>query len=224
MPDSWTDRLCDYLDGELSPTQERELDEHLETCAACARTLDELRAVATRAQGLEDRPPARNLWPGIAARISGAGARAPVVREIVARPRRRAVTFSVPQLLAAGLALLMVGAGATWLVGMNGAGPGSAGGVVRVAAPAAPAILAAGGDYDAAVAELELLLEEYRSELDPRTIQAVERSLRVIDRAITEAREALAVDPADAYLSAHLAQTMQRKIELLRRAVRIAES
>jgi hypothetical protein len=47
-------------------------------------------------------------------------------------------------------------------------------------------------------------------------------SLQTIDRAITRAQAALAADPADAYLNAHLADTMRQKLELMRRAVALA--
>ena len=45
----------------------------------------------------------------------------------------------------------------------------------------------------------------------------VRKNLAVIDRAIAEARMALRSDPGNAYLNLHLANTMRRKVELLRR-------
>jgi len=47
-------------------------------------------------------------------------------------------------------------------------------------------------------------------------------NLRIIDRAIAQARSALSADPGSAYLSLHLAQTMRTKLDLLRRAQAIA--
>jgi hypothetical protein len=49
----------------------------------------------------------------------------------------------------------------------------------------------------------------------------LEHSLAVIDSAISEARRALAADPASAYLNHHLARQMRRKLDLLRRATTI---
>jgi hypothetical protein len=71
--------------------------------------------------------------------------------------------------------------------------------------------------YDAAIAELETALDKQRGKLDPKTVQVVERNLALIDRAIADARTALAADPASRYLNAHLASTMRQKVDLLRR-------
>jgi len=46
----------------------------------------------------------------------------------------------------------------------------------------------------------------------------LEESLATIDRALERSRTALAADPANPYLNAHLQETMRRKVELLRQA------
>ena len=45
MGDVFTDRLGPRIDGELSPNDARDVDRHLETCAACAREYAALAAV-----------------------------------------------------------------------------------------------------------------------------------------------------------------------------------
>ena len=70
---------------------------------------------------------------------------------------------------------------------------------------------------DLAVAELEDALARNESRLDTATVRVVRQNLAVIDRAIAEARAALQNDPANTYLNLHLADTMRRKVELLRR-------
>ena len=72
--------------------------------------------------------------------------------------------------------------------------------------------------YDAAVADLQRVLEQGRGTLDTTTVRVLERNLALIDRAIADARRALAADPSNSYLNAHLARTMRRKIDLLRQA------
>ena len=67
------------------------------------------------------------------------------------------------------------------------------------------------------------MLRESRDSLNPRTVLILERNLQVIDDAIREARTALAADPANALLNAHLAGARQRKLDLLRRAALITE-
>src|SRR2546428_6438066 len=84
MTDQWTDRLSEYLDGELTSPERTAFEAHLASCDACRTTLDELRRVVTNARALDDRPPAADLWPAVAARI-GLSARSktrPVVRRV----------------------------------------------------------------------------------------------------------------------------------------------
>ena len=72
--------------------------------------------------------------------------------------------------------------------------------------------------YDAAVADLEKALHRGRGRLDASTIAIVEHNLQTIDQAIAQARQALAADPANSYLSSHLVEARRHKLDLLRRA------
>jgi hypothetical protein len=221
MNDRWTDRLSEYVDGELGVADAAALDAHLRSCGACRATLEELRRVVARAGALDDRAPAADLWPEVAARIGlspialRGGARA------AARTRRR-LSFTVPQLLAASIALVLVSGRATWVVLRQPALP------PRAATPGPTPILTNVGTYEsspryaAAVADLERLLAERRRRLDTTTVRVIEKNLGIIDRAIRDAQSALAADPANAYLNQHLAQAMRRKLELLRQATTLA--
>ncbi|HJS47498.1 MAG TPA: hypothetical protein VJ773_05895, partial [Gemmatimonadales bacterium] len=75
--------------------------------------------------------------------------------------------------------------------------------------------------WDHAVADLRAVLDAGRDRLDPRTVQVIEESLATIDRALARSRQALATDPANPYLNAHLQETMRRKVELLRQAAEL---
>lgn len=218
MNDQWTDRLSEYLDGELADAERMALEAHLATCADCTAVLADLRRVVARAQALDDRPPARDLWSGIAERIG-------VSTDDLARRRaRRRVSFTVPQLIAASVALIALSAGVARLVlrpttnreptAMN---PGSVS-VVPVA------IQKAGATADHDVQDLRLALADGQrtGRLSPMTVHRIEHSLAVIDSALAEGKRALAVDPKSAYLNQHLADTMRRKMEFLREANRIA--
>src|SRR2546422_667922 len=72
----------------------------------------------------------------------------------------------------------------------------------------------------ATLEELQGALVEGRrtGRLDSTTVRILERNLATIDTAIAQARRALAADPGSAYLNHHLADTMRRKLELLRQA------
>ena len=65
----WTDRLSDYADDELRVEEREAVDRHLAECDECRQVLAEIRAVSSRAASLSDAPPARDLWPGVAAEI-----------------------------------------------------------------------------------------------------------------------------------------------------------
>lgn len=285
MSDRWTDRLSEYLDGELSAAESRELEAHLEGCGECREILADLRRVIDRAASLRDRAPGTELWAGIEQRIRPAPPAPPEIRVVSlfdAKRARRRISLSVPQLLAAGLVLALASAGSMW-VALRDGGAGAAGPValapvevmreapaqaptalpheeaaeavapeVRDALPAAgsgrtePAVrsvreaapgpsrplprterssrfagLSADPAYDAAVSDLQAILDQGRDRLDPRTVQVLEESLKTIDAAIDDARQALEADPANARLNTYLAGTRQRKLELLREASQI---
>lgn len=222
MTDLWTDRLSEYVDGDLGRDDVMALEEHLHDCNACRVAVDELRAVAATATTLEDREPETDLWPAIADRIRAARMGETPVIAVAARRR---FTFTVPQLAAAAGVLMMVGASATFLAVRNTGPVGEP--EIQVAIPANPEFLAAGMvaggvPYETAVAELAEALEEHSVALDPATVLVLERSLAVIDSAIAEAQASLRQEPDDQYLNAHLAHSKQRKLELLTRAVNIA--
>jgi hypothetical protein len=120
---------------------------------------------------------------------------------------------------------MLIGAGGAWVA----LSPGTQGTAVVAERSALPgegsaAVAVARLDYDDAVAQLQGIIEERRAELDSVTVRVIEENLAAIDRAIDEARDALAADPANGYLSQHLAATMRRKVDLLRRAATTASA
>ena len=257
--DTFTNRLSDYLDGDLRADERAGLEAHLKTCAACTAVLTELRTVVARAGALPAPTDVPDLWPAIAARIAedDAPATAPVARR--REPRRNGFTewrfsLTVPQLAAAAFALMLISGGTVWTIlrsnpvvaprdpgtapiaGVSDSVPtpdayalnptiaeSTAAPAPRTIIPPAPGsravVAGAGGDrYDRAIADLQAVLVEHRSELDPKTIEILETNLAIIDQAIEQARRALAADPASSYLHGHIAENMKRKYELLRRA------
>jgi len=207
MNDQWITRLSDYIDGELDSTEQAALEAHLATCGQCYAALADLREVVARAKSLKDREPAKDLWAGIRAGLTqGSETRrhAPVSRRL---------SFSVPQLLAASIALVLLSGGGVWL-----ALPQRSTGQAEEQRPR-PRIDPIGWTQstDVAIAELQVALGQNEKRLDTTTVRIVRKNLAVIDRAISEARMALRNDPGNAYLNLHLANTMRRKVDLLRR-------
>lgn len=217
--DRWTPRLSEYVDGALSSADREALEQHLAACEDCRETVEGLRRVRKRAAAVEDRPPQVDLWPGIARRIGVAsGARVP------ARRAQRRWSLTLPQLAAAAVVLVAVGAGTLWVVQKTvGAAP-TAPVTALQAPPGLEGRFASIVPYDAAVADLEQVYSRNRDRLDTVTVRVLEESLAMIDRAIERARAALAADPSDAYLNTYLADTMRRKVALLRRAADIASA
>ncbi|HEU4680338.1 MAG TPA: zf-HC2 domain-containing protein [Gemmatimonadales bacterium] len=227
MSDRWVDRLSEYLDGELPDGERVALEAHLATCSDCAAVLAGLRRVVSHAQHLEQRGPRRDLWPAIAGRI---GATPPVETEVVGLASRRAGarrwSFSVPQLAAAAILLMTLSGGTVWLLRSPALSP-TAGTAALLPAGTPPALNAsatASQSYAAAVADLERVLATGRGELDTTTVRVIEQNLAAIDHAIAEAQRALVADPANLYLNTHLAETMRRKLDLLRQAATLVHA
>jgi hypothetical protein len=260
MHDAWMNRLSEYLDEELDREECLALEEHLGVCSECASILAELRQVRARARDLEDAPPPASLWTRIEAGILARrtisfpeGASEPERAAESRFGRDRRFSFSIPQLIAACLAVALVSGGAVFAllraprppVGSLARAPAS--GVMdrpgaartapvgeRAATPLVTAEPASSGPlaantlpespHEEAIAELRKALARERDRLDPATIRTLESNLAIIDLAIDQAKRALAADPANTYVKEHLADTMRRKVELLQRATMLASA
>ncbi|HEY9013752.1 MAG TPA: hypothetical protein VIM84_01660, partial [Gemmatimonadales bacterium] len=161
--------------------------------------------------------------PAIATRIGATPPRSSEPVDIATRRRPgRRWAFSIPQLAAAGIALMAVSGGTVWLLRPQ-AQPlqivSSDSAPVRTVRTVTVAMRpTAAQSYAAAVADLERVLAEGRGRLDTTTVRVIEQNLAAIDRAIAEAQRALDADSANLYLNSHLAETMRRKLDLLRQA------
>jgi hypothetical protein len=219
MNDQWTNRLSDYLDGELDSVERGALEAHLATCGECYATLSELRGVVAHAKTLEDTEPANDLWPAIRAGLTP-GRRPGVSRDTT--PVRRRFSFNVPQLLAASIALVLLSSGGVWMALRSNDVTPQPTADTRGAPPRGINAARWKVQSDMAIAELQDALTANETKLDTATVRIVRENLMVIDRAIAQAQHALRRDPGNTYLNLHLANTMRQKIELLRRANALA--
>jgi hypothetical protein len=154
--------------------------------------------------------PARDLWPEIRAELEADRVRALPLDRLEARDARRRLPW--PGLAAAAAVLIVATAGITW----------------RAMRPDTPATDASVqtftrfASYERSAAELTAALDQRAVSLDPATRAVLERSLRTIDEALTEARAALADDPASAEIRAYVESAYRHKIDFLRRANDVA--
>lgn len=225
--------LDDYVGGELSPREERDVRRHLMQCEPCRGEEQVLRMLLDEAADLpaEIAPP-RDLWQGIAPRLQARAAPPPTpvervdeVRTIGPRPVRPLPWWMAA---AAGIALVVTTAVTTMKVTGGGADEPT----TIAAQPAQPPASATGhatlasfrpveAEYEKAISDLQAVLDNKRDLLAPQTVAALEENLRIIDQAIRESRAALAADPNSPELARMLSDTYDAKLNVLRRAVSI---
>jgi anti-sigma factor RsiW len=207
--DHWFNRLSEWLDGDLPQADRDAIEAHVSECAECLNALEDLRRVQRAARQLPPRMPDRDLWPGIETRIEP-------------RPMRR-VSFSWPAAMAAGLFIAALSGLGTWVALHRGEAPvADLASVVEPRTAGARAIAVNSAPYDRAIADLLTTLRTERRDLNPRTIDTIERSLAVINKAIADAQDALAKDPTDDDLVAYLSERQRARLAVLRQVERIA--
>ena len=210
-------------------------DSHRAMCTECTATWTELDAISAEARALPRLTPSRDLWAGIEARIEAdSDEKATTTGGARGHAERRWFRSSVLRMAAAATVLVVASSAVTWRVATdrNDSAPsdmtvGSSDSAVAVRAalteaPAgSPRYTQASYESDFAAIDAEIrtmqaLLNERRAELDPSTIAVLEKSLTLIDQAISESRTALLNDPASQFLAAQLARSYNTKLTLLR--------
>lgn len=205
--------LDDYADKLLSPESARSVGAHVCSCETCARELEGIRRVREAARALpESIEPPRDLWLGIAGRISGE------VPQVA-----RARTGRSPAWLryaAAAAVVLAAALGAAFLLRRPAPPPALPEVPPAIAALSLQraALRAMEADYGRARAELLPLLEQRRDLMSPETRMLVDRNLALIDQALKEIRAAVEKDPNNRQLMELLNQTYRQEKDLMRRA------
>jgi len=219
------DTLSALVEDELSASERATVERHVSVCPDCAAELGSLRELLSRARALPRAiEPPDEVWTDIRSELEHRTA----TRPIDSAPRgwwRRSSTW----VLAAAALILVASSSAITAFVLRRAHDQEA---MRTASsdddrhpaslPATLALVEAG--YDGTARELQATLALQRHRLSPSTIATVERSLRVIDSAIVEARRALLEDPSNRALVDIFAANYERKLELLRRATELTSS
>jgi len=190
--------LDDYVDDELSPSDRREVDAHLESCTSCSAERESLSALVELAGDLPRGLSGDDRWTEVAEGLD------------TRTPSRR---FPVAAVALAATALLAVGAVSLWEPPEPVQPPAP---VVAPTPEAEPEVVA---DLRDLVGELETKVAA-RTALDPETAAHIQDNLRTIDAAIQEIEAALDDHPADASLTRSLTRAYQHKIGVLSLVVR----
>ncbi|MGH7551137.1 MAG: hypothetical protein ACREK3_10390 [Gemmatimonadota bacterium] len=213
--------MNDFAEGLLDRTAARRAEEHLRISAECRAEVESLRSLLADMRDLpREIRPRRDLFPGIARSV-----RHPELVLVHGPDRRHSALHGLRRPLAAAAVLLvaLTAAMTAWILDQQPAEP-----VAEIPAPTqltpAADVMEVATDYEDAISELAITLQQSGSELDPATVRLVEENLLVIDRAIRESRAALAADPANQVLKELVVAGYEQKLDLLRRAARSAES
>ncbi|HEU4748982.1 MAG TPA: zf-HC2 domain-containing protein [Gemmatimonadaceae bacterium] len=210
--------LDDYVTGELTEDARAPVAEHIASCEICTTEAASLREILARASELP-----RAIEPPDA---SWSNIRQAIERDTHAlKSSRSGFTGSWRHLQAAAAVLLVaaVSSGATFLyVTRDGrATPSAHSGSAGAESRGTPASLAAftieENNYMRTASILRDLLDSQKDALAPETVAQINASLRTIDEAILEARNALARDPANTMLVEMLSASYRQKVDLLRR-------
>lgn len=214
--------LDDYVTGELAEDARAPVAEHIAGCEICSAEVEGLQRILARAAELPKAvEPPPTAWVNIRAAIQRDENALSAPRSIYNRWR--------PFFAAAAVLMVAVlSSGATYLY--LRADDGSEAGLGRPATAAevreaserpTPTNLAAftleENDYLRSARMLQEVLDSQEDALAPETVAQLRASLRTIDEAILEARNALARDPANKMLVEMLSATYRHKLDLLRR-------
>ena len=220
-----TEWMHDVVDGLVPEAERAAVDDHLRSCATCRDELARLRELVGALGALPtDAVAPAGLWTGIEARIEGTtpaegASGATVLPFPSARDARRRVSLTLPQLAAAAAVVALVSAGVVWAA-LSGRGATSEGlSRTEAVAGSTARMVASGGGYEQALAQLESVVERERASLAPETLATLERSMATVDSAIAEIQEALRNDPNSELLARLLANHQGAKLRVLRHAV-----
>jgi hypothetical protein len=209
------DTLNDYADNVLTREARATAAQHLDACGECRDSLARLQTLITAATSVQrDVPAPIDAWTTIKTRVEH--------DKVVALPAAQHTPPARRKLpLIAAAAALVIASSATTALIMQQRQPAAA--TIASADTTLPATLPASlvsleRGYLETVTELTAALNAGRERLAPETVRSVERSLKVIDDAIAEARLALLRDPASEMLRDMLSKVYEQKVDLLRRA------
>ena len=213
----------DYVTGELAEDARGPVADHIAACAICGAEVEDLNRILVRAAELPKSidPPAE-AWSNIRSAIERDGQAITPLRSVSGpSPSRRRLFFTAA---AAAVVIAMLSSAGTVLYlntreseadNTNSRLANSSTDTVTPAALAAFTIEE--NNYLRNASMLQDVLDQQSGSLAPETVAQLKASIRTIDEAILEARNALARDPANKVLAQMVFSNYKQKVDLLRR-------
>lgn len=207
--------LNEYVDRALGRDGRAEVARHLEACAACRQTVEELREIARAAAALDSITPPARVWERIEKAIGANPA-----GTSPARARSHRSSHAWTWLAAAAVLVLAVFIGLRF-------GPSGSPGAPETAADLGPAVAEvieteltlAEEHYRKAIVGLEQIASAADTGFDPETAVTLQNSLAVINQAIDESRAAVRAEPASELAQSSLIENFKTKLALLQDTV-----
>jgi hypothetical protein len=205
----WT---SEYTDGVLDAGKSARLERHLESCPDCRELLDDFRAMARDARGLEAPAVPVQAWTRVRARLRD-GAAVPLADK---RPAFAASPFGSRRFAfaAASLALTVVAAGVLFFSLRKGKDL-----VVEGPDQKEQRTLAkldeAERYYELAVRSLNEALAGDKGKLSPEVAEMFEKNLEVVDTTIQACRQAVRSEPDNVQARDYLLTAYKEKIVLM---------
>lgn len=200
------------VDGLLTPAAEDAVRAHVAACDACRQIVDDLTRLTAAARLLGPIDPPARLRATIATAVGAADDN----RSVAARGG------SAWPWAAVAATLVALTAAAVWLTRTPSYDAPMASSDTAGTVSIADELAQAAGHYERAIAELESL-PPGRGPLDPELASVVRANVGVLDRAITESRTALLIDPTNEPARASLFEALQRKVDLLQATALLIE-
>jgi anti-sigma-K factor RskA len=212
--------LDDYVTGELPDDARAPVAEHVAACEICAEEVRGLQRVLARAAELpKSIEPPPEAWDNIKSVILRDEA------SLDSTHRARPMVWRHPLVLAVAASIVVAVLSSIGTAAYLHSRETRTQNVANLAESGTPASFAAftieENNYLRTVGVLQDVLDQQESVLAPETVAQLKASLRTIDEAILEARNALARDPANKVLIDMLSANYRQKVDLLRRTTEL---
>lgn len=209
--------ISEYIDGDLGPDKQKELEGHLDVCGGCREIARDFQKITQEAKHLPSLAPSPLVWQKIEAEVRRDRQKEALAEEKKAswmslllgpRPLRYA--------LATLLALVIVGGGV--IIGLKSwkaADAGSQGSFDFTVAK----LKEAQRYYEKAIQAMSEAFQSQKSVLDPRLVDAFGENLDAMDRTIQACLQMISKDPDNLAVRAYLLTAYQEKADFLERIV-----